>query len=238
MLTREQIQDGMEDPQEMDVTVTFTDFTMRDRNALPPTGRSGGKGGWPGRGGDDACEFVSVNLSAYQDGELDPDSLTLIVSHLAHCPHCAAAFDALQEIEDTLEREWRDSAPLPSSSQFARSIDSIMAALPNEPASTPVFAHKRIHARVRWTRFATGVAGLFAFGGLLWSSYRLGYQQGQENNVSRYPGNRMPASPSNPGSSVMPATFFTFASQPRHSARFAAPTSDRTAPPSQLTESP
>ena len=141
MLTREQIQDGMEDPQELDLAVTLLpDFSKRDRNALPPTGRSGGNGGWPGRGGDDACEFVSVNLSAYQDGELDPDSLKLIVSHLAHCTNCADAFDALQEIDETLEREWRDSAPLPSSSQFARSIDSIMDALPNEPAATPVFA--------------------------------------------------------------------------------------------------
>jgi len=210
MLTREQIQDSTDDPQEMEFTVTLPDYSKRDRNALPPTGRSGGKGGWPGRGGDDACEFVSVSLSAYQDGELDPESLQLIVSHLAHCPHCAAAFDALQSVDETLEREWRDSAPLPSSSQFARSLDSIMDALPSEPAPTPVFAPKRVHARVRWTRFATGVAGLFAFGSLLWSSYRLGYQQGQENNVSRYPG-RMSA---RPGSHAIPASFFSTVSYP------------------------
>jgi hypothetical protein len=234
MLTREQIQDGMEDPQEMDTIATLPDFSKRDRNALPPTGRSGGKGGWPGRGGDDACEFVSVNLSAYQDGELDPDSLKLIVSHLAHCPHCAAAFDALQEVDETLEREWRDSAPLPSSSQFAASIDSIMDSLPSEPAATPVFAPKRIHARVRWTRFATGVAGLCAFGSLLWSSYRLGYQQGQLNKVSRYPGSM----PANSGTSLMPASFFIPASQPSPSARFASSSSRRTLPPSQPIELP
>jgi anti-sigma factor RsiW len=228
MLTREQIQDGMEDPQELDLTETLRDFSKRDRNALPPTGRSGGNGGWPGRGGDDACEFVSVNLSAYQDGELDPDSLKLIVSHLAHCPNCADAFDALQMVDETLEREWRDSAPLPSSSQFAHSIDSIMDALPNEPAATPAFAPKRIHARVRWTRFATGVAGLFAFGSLLWSSYRLGYEQGQQNNVSRYPGSM----PTNPGASVMPVSFFVPASQPHPSARIASSASARSVPPS------
>ena len=235
MLTREQIQDGMEDPQELDLTVTLLpDFSKRDRNALPPTGRSGGNGGRPGRGGDDACEFVSVNLSAYQDGELDPDSLKLIVSHLAHCPNCAAAFDALQEVDETLEREWRDSAPLPSSSQFAQSIDSIMDALPNEPAATPTFAHKRIHARVRWTRFATGVAGLFAFGSLLWSSYRLGYEQGRQNNVSRYPGS-MPANAGNP---IMPVSFFTIASQPRPSARSASASSDQRTPTEPLIELP
>lgn len=234
MLTREQIQDGMEDPQELDLTETLRDFPKRDRNALPPTGRSGGNGGWPGRGGDDACDFVSVNLSAYQDGELDSDSLKLIVSHLAHCPNCADAFDALQSVDETLEREWRDSAPLPSSSRFARSIDSIMDALPDEPAVAPAFAPKRIHARVRWTRFATGVAGLFAFGSLLWSSYRLGYQQGQLQHLSRYPGT-MPANPGNP---VMPVSFFTCASQPRPYARFALSASDRTTPVSQLIELP
>jgi anti-sigma factor RsiW len=215
MLTREQIQDGMEDPQEIDRTVTERTFLKRDRNALPPTGRSGGKGGWPGRGGDDACEFVSVNLSAYQDGELDPDSLNLIVSHLAHCPHCASAFDALQMVDETLDREWRDSAPLPSSSHFVGSVNSIMDALPDEPVAAPAFAPKRVHARVRWTRFATGAVGLFAFGSMLWSSYRLGYQQGRQNNGSTEPGNNL-ISPSN---RVMPASFFT--------ARFAAPGNSR-----------
>jgi len=236
MLTREQIHDDMEDPQEMDLSITLRDYSNRDRSALPPTGRSGGKGGWPGRGGDDACAFVSVNLSAYQDGELDPDSLKLIVSHLAHCPNCAAAFDALQEVDETLEREWRDSAPLPSSSQFASALDAIMDALPDEPVATPVFAPKRIHARVRWTRFATGVAGLCAFGSLLWSSYRLGYQQGQMNGGSRYPGSM----PANSGKSVMPASFFTFASSSQHSARFTSSTSDsaRSAPMSRLPELP
>lgn len=229
MLTREQmIQDGMEDPQEMDLTITLRDFSARDRNALPPTGRSGGKGGWPGRGGDDACEFVSVNLSAYQDGELDPDSLKLIVSHLTHCPNCAASFDALQSVDETLEREWRDSAPLPSSSQFARSLDSIMEALPNEPAVTPAFAPKRVHARVRWTRFATGVAGLFAFGSLLWSSYRLGYQQGQQNNVSRSSG----SAPAGPNNAMMPVSFFASASDLYRTARLVS--SPRSQAPSSV----
>jgi hypothetical protein len=135
-------------------------------------------------------------------------------------------------VDETLEREWRDSAPLPSSSQFARSIDSIMDALPDQPAPTPVFAPKRIHARVRWTRFATGVAGLFAFGSLIWSSYRLGYEQGRQNNVSRYPGS-MPAPTGHP---AMPASFFTFHSLPPSSARVAS--SDRTDPPSEQTELP
>lgn len=221
MLTREQIQDDMGDPTELemdDLAVTLREFSGRDRNALPPTGRSGGKGGWPGRGGDDACEFVSVNLSAYQDGELDPDTLKLIVSHLAHCPSCAAELDALQAVDETLEREWRDSAPLPSSSQFARSIDAIMDALPGEPAAAPAFAPKRIHAKVRWTRFATGVAGAFAFGSLLWSSYRLGYQQGLQSNASRYPGKR----PTNPNSVAMSPSAFTFATPSAQSARFSA----------------
>ena len=218
MLTREQIQESMEDEdsQEMERAVTLRAFPTNDRNALPPTGRSGGKGGWPGRGGDDACEFVSVNLSAYQDGELDPDSLNLIVSHLTHCPHCAAAFDALQSVDETLEREWRDSAPLPSSSQFAHALDAILKALPDEPAAAPTFAPKRVHARVRWTRFATGVAGLFAFGSLLWSSYRLGYQQGQMTNASPHPG----SAPTSPGSRAMPVSFFTFHPTPLRTARF------------------
>jgi anti-sigma factor RsiW len=228
MLTREQIQESTEaDPQEMDLTIPLRGFSARDRNALPPTGRSGGNGGRPGRGGDDACEFVSVNLSAYQDGELDSDSLKLIVSHLSHCPHCSAAMDALQEIDETLEREWRDSAPLPSSSQFARSIASIMDALPDEPAATPAFAPKRVHARARWTRFATGVAGAFAFGGLLWSSYRLGYQEGQHSNVSRYPANGSAGS----GNNAMPVSFFVPDARPLQSVRLSPASASHTPDP-------
>lgn len=231
MLTRELIQDDMEDPQEMEPTTTLHNFSGRDRTVLPPTGRSGGNGGnggRPGRGGDDACAFVSVNLSAYQDGELDPDSLKLIVSHLAHCPHCAAELDALQAIDETLEREWRDSAPLPSSSQFACSIDAIMDALPGETAAMPAYAPKRVHAKVRWTRFATGVAGLFAFGSLLWSSYRMGYEQGLQNGASRNPGSM----PSRSGSSVMPASlFFPDVPPSRSSAHYA---SSRSTPETSL----
>jgi len=53
---------------------------------VPPasTADPRGEGGQP-----EACRLVSVNLSAYLDGELDPDQARLVENHLNTCPNCA-----------------------------------------------------------------------------------------------------------------------------------------------------
>ena len=130
-------------------------------------------------GGNEACRLVTVNLSAYLDGELDDDQQRVVEAHLDRCPTCSASLDALQITDTLIQREWRDKAPLPSSSEVKSAIDSIMAALPPAPAAAPEFAPKRVHARARWMRFSTGLAGMIAFFSLLWSSYRLGYANGR-----------------------------------------------------------
>jgi hypothetical protein len=137
----------------------------------------------PGDGWEDenreACRLVSVNLSAYLDQELDPDQTQLITKHLNSCAGCAALLDTMEETDEEIQREWRESTPLPSSSQFRHSIDSIMDALPSAPVEPEVFAPKRVHARTRWMRFATGMSGFILAAGLLWSSYRIGYAHGR-----------------------------------------------------------
>ncbi len=213
MLTQEQMMAAV-DPQDRETIVTLFGFPKDDR-VVPPTGKSGG-GGWSGRGGDDACAFVSVSLSAYQDGELDSDSLRIVLSHLSRCPHCVSELDALQTADESLEREWRDSAPLPSSCQFKLSVDAIMDALPPAVDAPKAFAPRRVHARARWTRFAAGAAGMFAFGTLLWSSYRLGYQQGQQKSA-------LPASANpnaSPASQLFPVSFFSMTARPAASSHF------------------
>ena len=170
------------------------DFGTDPSAVVPPTGftgggrggngggiRRGGNGGSGNGGGSDACDLVSVNLSAYQDGELDPDQMRLVVNHLTTCPQCAAELKALRATDRRIQREWRDSAPLPSSSRFDQSIDAIMAALPPAPAAPAVFAPKRVHARARWMRFSTGMAGIIALAGMSWSSYQLGYVHGRRS---------------------------------------------------------
>ena len=139
-----------------------------------------------GDGGNEACRLVAVNLSAYLDGELDVDQEQVVEAHLDHCPKCQASFDALETTDTLIEREWRDNAPLPSSSEVKSSIDSIMAALPPAPAATLEFAPKRVHAKARWMRFSTGLAGIIAFISLLWSSYRLGYVNGRISTQPAY----------------------------------------------------
>ena len=79
-----------------------------------------------------------------------------------------------------IQREWRD-APLPSASEMRFALDSIMDALPPVPNAPPVFAPRRIHARFRWMRFATGIASIIALLGLLWSTYRFGFTQGRSS---------------------------------------------------------
>ena len=155
----------------------FTPQEMPSLFAIVPPTPAGGpqrEGGEP-----ESCRLVSVNLSAYLDDELDADQAQLVTDHLNTCPGCAGLLDAMESMDVQIEREWRDSTPLPSSSQFRHSIDAIMDALPPAAAEAERFAPKRVHARTRWMRFATGMSGFILAAGLLWSSYRLGYAHGR-----------------------------------------------------------
>ena len=129
----------------------------------------------------DVCDLVAENLAAYQDGELDAEQTRLVAAHVGKCPRCAGIFDAIQATDETLEREWRDSAPLPSSLRFTQAIDDVMAALPPVPVPTAAFTPRRLHARARWMRFAGGLAGVLILFASLWSSYRIGYAHGRRS---------------------------------------------------------
>lgn len=148
---------------------------------LPPTP---GVGGNDIRGTEmsrDACDLVIANLPAYQDGELDIDQQRLVENHLTKCPQCAAVMEAIQATDRILEREWQDDAPLPSSLEFTQAVNNIMAALPPVPAHSATVKPRRVHARTRWMRFATGISGFFALFGMLWTSYTVGYYNGRKN---------------------------------------------------------
>ena len=86
---------------------------------VPPTTVAGP---WHDDGDREACRLVSVNLSAYLDDELDPDQHNLIAEHLEFvrriAPHCWKRWKRRMR---PIQREWRESAPLPSSSQFKQS---------------------------------------------------------------------------------------------------------------------
>ena len=127
------------------------------------------------------CDFVTTNLSAYLDGELDSAQTRLVGSHLGKCPRCSEILESLSDVDETIQREWRDSAPLPSSFRFEQAVDDIMTALPSVPVEAVAFAAHRVHARTRWMRFATGIAGLVAILTSLWSSYWLGYTNGRRS---------------------------------------------------------
>ncbi len=135
-------------------------------------------------GGEDGCRLVGLNLPAYQDDALDPDTRNAVEAHLGHCVRCASNLEALRKTDEAIQREWRESAPLPSSLEVHVAMDAIMDALPPAPVETVEFAPKRVHARNRWTRFATGLASILTFGSLMWSSYRLGYADGRLSHTS------------------------------------------------------
>ena len=146
--------------------------------------KPGANPGFPGTGNKTGfggqCRRGIETLSAYLDGELDSDSQAEVANHLNNCPQCADAFDALLATDRMIQREWRD-APLPSASEMRFALDSIMGALPPLPDAPPVFAPRRMHARFRWMRFATGIASIIALLGLLWSTYRFGFAQGRSS---------------------------------------------------------
>jgi hypothetical protein len=151
-----------------------SDFAAFSVALVPPFETDLGSDG--GYLNEEMCMLVQTNLSAYQDDELDPEQRRIIAAHIDDCPNCTQVFEALQETDRLLTREWRDEASLPSSSERRQAIDAIMDALPSVPSETPDFAPKRIHSKARWMRFATGLSGLLLLAG---GSYRVGYVQGQ-----------------------------------------------------------
>jgi anti-sigma factor RsiW len=132
---------------------------------------------------NEACNLVQVNLAAYLDGELDEDMWAVVNNHLAGCDRCADVLSEIQETDKQIQREWRDSSPLPSSSQLHAAVDAIMDKLPEAAKASPEFAARRVHARVRWMRFSTGAAGAFVLFALSWGSYKLGFTQGREQRL-------------------------------------------------------
>ena len=93
--------------------------------------------------GNNSCELIIANLSAFQDGEMDQEEARRITLHLGTCSRCAGIFAVIQETDEILEREWRNSAPLPSSLRYQKSIDCIMNSLPLQPEMDVAFASRR-----------------------------------------------------------------------------------------------
>ena len=132
------------------------------------------------------CLWFVERLSAFQDGELEISETVAVADHLDVCDRCSRIFAALQSTDNLLEREWRMSAPLPSSLQCDQAIDAIMAALPGLQQVAPSFPNRRVHARSRWMRFATGIVSAVALLASLWASYHLGYVQGRQCSLSNH----------------------------------------------------
>src|SRR5579862_10028678 len=137
------------------VQAEISDQTTRFKSSAYPGGPAGSPPNNSGGGsGDDhnpfneACNLVLVNLAAYQDGELDPDTFNLVDDHASRCTRCSAVLSSMQELDRQIQREWRENSPLPTSFQLQRSVDSIMAQLPQEPAAQPEYTPKRVHARL------------------------------------------------------------------------------------------
>jgi len=164
-----------------------THISIRKRPPLPPMPPVGGGGNRGNEMGSEGCDLVVSNLSAYQDNELDPDQARVVEAHLHKCEFCASVYAAIRTTDTMVEREWRDGLPLPSALETTVAIDAIMDALPPVPA--PRFEPKRVHARTRWMRFATGI---FGFSGMLLSSYALGFSNGRRSLATQ---NAAPASP-------------------------------------------
>ena len=194
--------------------------------SLPPSQAFGDRNG--GNGNSDTCAWVIENFSDYMDNALNPETAPIIEAHLVQCANCVEVLKTMKQTDRLLEREWRESAPLPSSLQHRQSVDAIMAALPPVPDQSAAFATKRIHAKTRWTRLATGLAGVLAFFSLLWSSYRLGYTHGQKSH-SVIPSAASPQRNAFASPTLLPATFIA-SPQPVSSSPSPTPS-----PPSKMT---
>jgi hypothetical protein len=176
----------------------------------------------------DACGLTEANLAAFEDGELNREQAQLVEAHLAGCVKCASTLKMLRAEDSLISWEWRESAPLPFSSEMRFAVDSIMAALPPAEAHA-AFARRRVHVRVRWNRLAAGLMGIVAMAGMIWSSYRIGYAHGRQSVARPISASESPAvNPHTPStqsatSSLFSIFGFTPSSDP-HSASSGPPT--------------
>jgi anti-sigma factor RsiW len=169
---------------------------------------------WQGNGDGDPCAWVQANLAAYADDEVDPKQHNSISDHLHLCGRCATDLNKLIQIDSIIQREWQQDVPLPSSLEHKQGVERIMAALPDEPVTQVRFAARRVHARMRWTRLAAGVAGMALLAGLASLSYRLGQSsQPRPSSPSEIRNLRTP--PQRPASTThLPSGTSSLASRP------------------------
>ena len=157
-----------------------------------------------------SCDYVAENASSYVDAELNPLAIQQIANHLNHCPNCAKMVADVERVGLVLEREWCDSALLPSSLEVEFALDSILDALPPVHESNLESKHTGIPHVTRWVRFTTGVVGGAIFVTSLWSSYQIGFWQGRASAFTPEPAVRQPLSPAPTPPKTPPPTLLQF----------------------------
>src|SRR5579862_2310190 len=110
-----------------DQTTRFKSSAYPGGPAGPPPNNSGGGFGDDHNPFNEACNLVLVNLAAYQDGELDPDTFMLVDDHASRCTRCSAVLSSMRQLYRQRQRELRQNSPLPTSFQVQPSSDSIIA---------------------------------------------------------------------------------------------------------------
>ena len=83
-------------------------------------------------------EHVQQVLSAWRDGEADPDQRFLAERHLEQCPRCQAAAEAFDRVDERARQVLLPAGPAPS---FEAALAARLAAEPG--AGRPVRRRRR-----------------------------------------------------------------------------------------------
>jgi len=116
------------------------------------------------------CNVAIVWMHDYLDGELPPQDIRELKTHLLACPDCRARFGELERTESLLTTAMRSPNPI-TTSQSAALNERIIAVLPKQRKKTAWFRWVRNHP-------AVSVAAVFCFV-MLSSFLSMWHQDGQ-----------------------------------------------------------
>jgi len=117
------------------------------------------------------CEGLQEELSAYVDGELEPDDRARVEAHLGACEACAEEVAAFRSLKALVARSRRQEEEAPATLQV---LPDVIGSLPTTARPHLPWLHRPLRARSAVWAAAAVLVGLF-FG---WRWYETSYLRG------------------------------------------------------------
>lgn len=135
------------------------------------------------------CDECLTVLEEYLDGELEEQQSETISAHLAACPDCACAFEAMRDEQEMYAHYQRDIQVTPALWQAVRARIEQTPDLPPQPQSRPLFGRlrERLAAVLALPVLNPALAGSFALVALAVTAGVIWYAQAPQLSTTTTP---------------------------------------------------